>query len=71
MAASDRQWEDWKRKQVEVVPRHARKRMKRLLDGVPGPPTERNGGFKKLRKVGEEMQRMIAGKDWRRKRGKE
>lgn len=68
---ASREWEDWKREQVAAVPRRARKRMRELLDSVPGPPTACNGGIKRLREVGEEMQRMVGGKDWRRRRGKE
>lgn len=67
--AKNKQWEDWKHEQVEAVPPRSRKRMKELLDSVPGPPAEWNGGIKKLREVGEEMREMVGGKDWRRKRG--
>jgi len=69
--AKNRQWEEWKREQIKAVPPRSRKRMKEMLDSVPGPPTKWNGGMKRLREVGEEMQRMIFGKDWRRKRGQE
>ncbi len=68
--ASKKEWEEWKREQVAAVPRHARKRLREMLDSVPGPPTAWNGGIKKLREIGEEVQRRLGGKDWRRKRGK-
>ncbi len=71
MASSSKEWEDWKREQVKAVPRHARKRMRELLNGVPGPPTEWNGGIKRLRQTSNEFQRLLGGKNWRRHRGKE
>ncbi len=57
MAERDRQWEDWKRKQIEAVPRHARRRMRELLDGVPGPPAAWGDRIRTLREVGEGMRR--------------
>lgn len=78
-------WEKWKRDQVETVPRCHRKRMRELLDSLPNPPTAKEckankkildsvpppsrNGAKSLREIGEEMQRMVGGKDWKKKRG--
>jgi len=53
-----KQWEDWKRKQVKAVPHHARKRMKELLDSVPGPPKAWKGSMKGLRDIVEEVRRI-------------
>lgn len=54
----DKEWEDWKKEQVEAVPRHARKRMRKLLDDVPRP-TRWNNGIKKLSEVGKELRKIL------------
>ncbi len=54
-------WEDWKREQLESVPRRHRKRAKELLDSVPGVPW-RDGG-KRFREVEKEFRKLV-GKDW-------
>ncbi len=64
-------WENWKQEQVDAAPRRARKRVRELLDSVPGSSTSAERRFKKLREVVEEIQRLLGGKDWRKRRGKE